>query len=357
MKRVPVHPAPLQRRSSLLPAAAGRGRGPGRGAGPRSSSHLLRRGPPPPAAGGEGEEEEAGELRWAGEAPPGPSGGGEAGPAPAEEEAAVEAAAEAVVAEAPVAAEEAGAEEYDEAAEMRASLKEIILDEVEDTKRGTVMTAEKRADIAELIVQLEAYNPEPSTSMAGELLAGKWKLVYTSNSELYPLLLADELPFVTIGDITQTISADSMEVTNRLAVEVPFLKFGVRAGAALQLRSAKTLDVKFNKTTIETPSVVPSFDLPDAIDVLGQSVDLSPLAPLAGQLQDALKGTARRVNKDLGRLDDLEIPVDWGEKGPGATWLLTTYLDDELRISRGDGGGVFILKKLLTFVQREEPEE
>ena len=102
--------------------------------------------------------------------------------------------------------------------------------------------------------------------MAGELLAGKWKLVYTSNSELYPLLLADELPFVTIGDITQTISADSMEVTNRLAVEVPFLKFGVRAGAALQLRSAKTLDVKFNKTTIETPSVVPSFDLPDAIE-------------------------------------------------------------------------------------------
>jgi len=262
-----------------------------------------------------------------------------------------------VVAEAPAAAEEeAGAvaveeEEYDEAAEMRASLKEIILDEVEDTKRGTVMTAEKRADIAELIVQLEAYNPEPSTSMAGELLAGKWKLVYTSNSELYPLLLADELPFVTIGDITQTISADSMEVTNRLAVEVPFLKFGVRAGAALQLRSAKTLDVKFNKTTIETPSVVPSFDLPDAIDVLGQSVDLSPLAPLASQLQDALKGTARRVNKDLGRLDDLEIPVDWGEKGPGATWLLTTYLDDELRISRGDGGGVFILQKVLTFVR------
>ena len=87
-------------------------------------------------------------------------------------------------------------------------------------------------------MQLEAYNPEPSTSMAGELLAGKWKLVYTSNSELYPLLLADELPFVTIGDITQTISADSLEVTNRLAVEVPFLKFGVRAGAALQLRSA-----------------------------------------------------------------------------------------------------------------------
>ena len=29
----------------------------------------------------------------------------------------------------------------------------------------------------------------------------------------------------------------------------------------------------------------------------------------------------------------------------GATWLLTSYLDEDVRISRGDGGGLFVLSK------------
>ena len=49
-------------------------------------------------------------------------------------------------------------------------------------------------------------------------LNGEWKLVYTSNSELTALLALSRLPFVAVGDITQTIDGPSMTVTNKVRV-------------------------------------------------------------------------------------------------------------------------------------------
>ena len=46
-------------------------------------------------------------------------------------------------------------------------------------------------------------------------LNGEWKLVYTSNSELTALLALSRLPFVTVGDITQTIDGPSLTVINK----------------------------------------------------------------------------------------------------------------------------------------------
>ena len=46
-------------------------------------------------------------------------------------------------------------------------------------------------------------------------LNGEWKLVYTSNSELTALLALGKLPFVSVGDITQTIDGPSMSVINK----------------------------------------------------------------------------------------------------------------------------------------------
>lgn len=47
-------------------------------------------------------------------------------------------------------------------------------------------------------------------------LSGEWKLVYTSNSELFALLAISKLPFLTVGDITQTIDAAAGTVTNKV---------------------------------------------------------------------------------------------------------------------------------------------
>lgn len=55
---------------------------------------------------------------------------------------------------------------------------------------------------------------------AERYLNGQWKLVYTSNSELFGLLGLSKLPFVTIGDITQNIQASTLTVENKV-IPVP----------------------------------------------------------------------------------------------------------------------------------------
>ena len=51
---------------------------------------------------------------------------------------------------------------------------------------------------------------------AERVLDGQWKLVYTSNSELFGLLALSRLPFVTVGDITQTVQASTLTVENKV---------------------------------------------------------------------------------------------------------------------------------------------
>lgn len=70
--------------------------------------------------------------------------------------------------------------------------------------------------IVELITQLEANNPTPLPNETQELLDGTWKLVYTSNSEVLALLGLSRLPFVEVGDITQTVDGSKMTVENKV---------------------------------------------------------------------------------------------------------------------------------------------
>jgi hypothetical protein len=48
------------------------------------------------------------------------------------------------------------------------------------------------------------------------------------------------------------------------------------------------------------------------------------------------------VGNIISQSPDLSFPIS--QQG-GGTWLLTTYLDEDTRITRGDGGSVFILVK------------
>jgi hypothetical protein len=40
------------------------------------------------------------------------------------------------------------------------------------------------------------------------------------------------------------------------------------------------------------------------------------------------------------------IPASVGSGGSSGAWLLTTYLDGDTRIARGDGGSVFVLTRV-----------
>lgn len=75
-----------------------------------------------------------------------------------------------------------------------------------------------RADINELITQLEARNPTSSPAEEPERLSGSWRLAYTSNSELIALLALGRLPGVVIGDVVQNIDAATSSVENRVEI-------------------------------------------------------------------------------------------------------------------------------------------
>jgi hypothetical protein len=49
-----------------------------------------------------------------------------------------------------------------------------------------------------------------------------------------------------------------------------------------------------------------------------------------------------QVGGIMSQSPDLSFPISTDS---AQTWLLTTYLDEDTRITRGDGGSVFILTK------------
>jgi len=221
-------------------------------------------------------------------------------------------------------------------------IKAALLDSLFGTERGLTASAEARAEINELLAQLETRNPTPSPNEAMDLLDGEWKLVYTSNSELMALLAANNLPLVTIGDITQAIDGATSTVLNKVQVTAPFTSTTVAAQASIEVRSPKRLQVKFNQGTLSTPTITESLEIPANINVLGQTVDLKPLQDIVKPLEDNLAGVTSQLANLLKQSPDLNIPIE-GEQAQ--TWLITTYLDEDTRVSRGDMGSVFVLVK------------
>ncbi|KAK3242622.1 hypothetical protein CYMTET_47686 [Cymbomonas tetramitiformis] len=218
-------------------------------------------------------------------------------------------------------------------------LKAALLDSFYGTERGSKASSEARAEVNELITQLEAVNPCSSPTDEVELLSGEWKLLYTNNSELSLILAADQLPLLTIGDIYQDIDVDSYTVENKLEIITPLSRGFVSSTANFEVRSAKRLQIKFVEGKIGTPKLLEDIPLPDKLELGGQSLDLSPLKGVAYQVQEAL----RPVTAVIESQPDLQIPIS---NDSAQSWLLTTFLDEEVRIARGDAGSLFVLTKV-----------
>jgi len=96
--------------------------------------------------------------------------------------------------------------------------------------------------------------------------------------------------------------------------------------------------IKFVEGIIGTPQLTDSIVIPDKVEFLGQNIDLSPLKGVITSIQDSYSSVAKTIS---GR-PPLKIPIS---NRNAESWLLTTYLDEELRISRSDGSSVFVLIK------------
>lgn len=96
--------------------------------------------------------------------------------------------------------------------------------------------------------------------------------------------------------------------------------------------------LKFEEGVIGTPQLTDSLVIPEDVEFLGQKIDLAPFKGLLTSVQDTASSVAKSISS--------QPPFKFSISSSNAeSWLLTTYLDQELRISRGDNGSVFVLIK------------
>ncbi|CAI0467700.1 unnamed protein product [Linum tenue] len=218
------------------------------------------------------------------------------------------------------------------------SLKNRLVDCFYGTDRGLRASSETKAEIVELITQLEAKNPTPAPTEALTLLQGKWILAYTSFPGLFPLLSRGTPPLVTVEEISQTIDSENFTVQNSVRFASPYATTSISTNANFEVRSPKRVQIKFEEGVIGTPQLTDSIVIPESVEFLGQKIDLTPFKGLITSVQD----TASSVAKTISSQPPLKFDIS---NRSAESWLLTTYLDQDLRISRGDAGSVFVLLK------------
>eukprot|EP00475_Leptophrys_vorax_P033262 TRINITY_DN52050_c0_g1_i1.p1 TRINITY_DN52050_c0_g1~~TRINITY_DN52050_c0_g1_i1.p1 ORF type:complete len:264 (+),score=23.53 TRINITY_DN52050_c0_g1_i1:134-925(+) len=164
--------------------------------------------------------------------------------------------------------------------EEREAWKEELLEAIAPLQRGLTATDEDKEAIDELAARLEAINPT-RRPLASPLINGKWKLVYTTSDTI----LGTNKPFFLRpqGPIFQAIDAETLQARNMETW--PFFN---QVQATLTPTSDSSVDVKFDVFKI--------------------------LSLISIQAPDSARGT-------------LDI----------------TYLDEDMRISRGNRGNLFVL--------------
>nr|GMC78652.1 plastid-lipid-associated protein, chloroplastic [Ipomoea batatas] len=175
-------------------------------------------------------------------------------------------------------------------------LKKQLVDSFYGTNRGLGASSETRAEVVELITQLEAKNPTPAPRR------------------------------------------QSFTVQNSVVFSGPLATTSFSTNAKFEVRSPKRVQIKFEEGIIGTPQLTDSIVLPENVEFLGQKIDLTPFKGLITSLQD----TASSVVKSISSQPPLKFSL---ANSNAESWLLTTYLDSELRISRGEAGSIFVLIK------------
>ncbi|KAA0053023.1 hypothetical protein IC582_015039 [Cucumis melo] len=228
-------------------------------------------------------------------------------------------------------------EEYADDRDKLLELKRCLVDTVYGTEFGFRAGLEERAEILEIVNQLEAANPTPAPVEASGLLDGNWILLYTAFSELLPLLALGALPLVKVEKITQEIDSKTFTIVNSTTLSSPFTTFSFSASAAFEVRSPSRIQVQFKEGILQPPEIKSRLDLPENIDIFGQKVNLSPVQQTLNPVQQTVASLFQVISGQ----PPLKIPIP-GDRN--RSWLLITYLDEDLRISRGDGG-LFVLVK------------
>ncbi|AFZ52086.1 PAP/fibrillin family protein [Dactylococcopsis salina] len=194
------------------------------------------------------------------------------------------------------------------------SKKTQLLNQLAGKNRGLLASEGDKVNILSAIAELEAENRTPNPIERTELLGGNWRLLYTTSKDL---LSFDRFPILQTGQIYQCIIPEKSKVYNLAeVVGIPFLEVIVSVVAEFTPVSEKRVNVNFKRSIVGLQKLL-GYKSPDAY------------------IEEVEKGK---------KFPPLDFPIE--RNSDQKAWLEITYLDEDLRISRGNRGSVFVLSKV-----------
>jgi hypothetical protein len=182
--------------------------------------------------------------------------------------------------------------------------------------RGLSIAATELASIVTQIEAVEQGNPTPVPTAAVTLLDGNWRLLYTTSEELLGI---GRFPLLTLGPVYQCIRVAEGRVYNIAELDGPSYLGGLTNGlvsvaASFEVTSDRRLTVQFERAVFGLRGLL-GYQGPD-------------------QWIEALETDRRYLAADF-RIKPREQPG----------WIELTYLDETLRINRGNNGSIFVLER------------
>lgn len=191
--------------------------------------------------------------------------------------------------------------------------KATLLEAIAGKNRGLLASDRDQQAILAAVAQLEDRNPTPRPLEAPELLAGNWRLLYTTSQGLLGL---DRIPLVKLGQIYQCIRPQTAQIYNIAEFYgLPWLEGLVGVAARFEPVSQQRVQVLFERSILGLQRLL-GYASPE--DLIRRAESGEPLPALDFKLN-------RREQQG---------------------WLEITYLDQDLRIGRGNEGNLFVLTKV-----------
>ncbi|AFZ04392.1 PAP/fibrillin family protein [Calothrix sp. PCC 6303] len=191
--------------------------------------------------------------------------------------------------------------------------KSALINAIASTNRGLIATETQKQSILAAIASLEDLNPTPRPLEARDRLNGDWRLLYTTSRGLLNL---DRFPFLQLGQIYQCIRVNNNSVYNIAEIYgLPYLEGLVSVSAKFEPLSIRRVQVKFERSIIALTRVV------------GYKTPTEFIQQIESGKKFMAFDFAIKSNNQQG-------------------WLDITYIDDDLRIGRGNEGSVFVLTKI-----------
>lgn len=192
------------------------------------------------------------------------------------------------------------------------TFKTDVLEMIAGTNRGLLVNESDKVKILTLAEKLEDHNPNPYPLNNPSLLNGDWKLLYTTSKSILGL---NNFPLVQLGQIYQCIRVETNKVYNVAEiVGIPFLEGLVSVVANFEAVSDKRVNVNFQRSIIGLQSLLGYISPSDLINKIETGKKFMPF------------------DFNLNQKDQ-------------SGWLEVTYIDENLRINRGNQGNLFILSK------------